>query len=74
MKAAIRDARKAFSPAASENARQTSDRMLAQVPNNSQVRERLWSGARTVREKSGRKHYALQSPASVNLFHPPRTY
>ena len=40
MKAAIRDSRKAFSPAANENARQTSDRMLAQVPNNSQVRER----------------------------------
>ena len=40
MKVAIKDARKAFNPAAVEDYRKTSQEMLARVPTNEQVRER----------------------------------
>ena len=40
MKVAIKDARKAFNPAAVEDYRKTSQEMLARVPPNEQVRER----------------------------------
>ena len=67
-RAAIRDARKAFAPAAVANYRETAQEMMAKVPNCNLVRQRIKQILNVLRENLEDNKMSYKTQQSLNFF------